>query len=77
MCWREVMSKNILENFYYKTVGVYPIKGIIHKHLRYDYDKLNRKFYRINDLELWFKSNFEEGEELYLKRVSEKAKYDF
>ena len=71
------MNKDIIGNIYNHVCCVYPFKGMIHMHLHYNYDKLNRTFYKIIDLKLWFISNFNEGEELYVKRISENAKYDF
>ena len=71
------MNKDILGNLYYHVGCVYPINRIIHMHLHHDYDKLNRKYYKINDLKLWFESDFKKGEELYIRRVSEKGKYLF
>ena len=38
---------------------------------------INRIVYRINDIELWFRSNFELGEVCLIERVSRNAKYNF
>lgn len=42
----------------------------------YNYD-MCREHYHIVDLELWFESDFEEGEELCVDRISKKGKYEF
>lgn len=67
----------IISNLYYRTTYAYPFKGMVHAHLGYSYDKMNRTVYRITDLRLWFESDFRYGEELYVYRVSSKGKYNF
>jgi hypothetical protein len=38
---------------------------------------INRELYHITDLTRWFESDFNEGEELITKRISEKGRYKF
>ena len=42
-----------------------------------NYSNLCRSIYHITDLDLFFESDFEDGCELEIKRVSEKAQYIF
>ena len=70
-------KKDIISNNYFHTTYSYPFKGMIHMHLHYNYDKLNRKFIKVTDLKLWFQTHFEEGEEVYIERISSNGKYKF
>lgn len=72
------MNKNILSNLYYRASSCYPycFKEYI-GHVNFNYYSIDRKYYRIYDLRLWFESDFQKGEKLIVKRVSEKSKYDF
>lgn len=68
---------NILSNLYFNTC-VYPSFKEVHGlHYNWCRSPLNRTYYRIIDLKLWFESDLKEGEIKVIKRVSENGKYDF
>lgn len=66
-------------NFYF-NVGCYPsFKDFYGMHINMSYDRYNivRGIYHITDINKWFNSDFEEGGEYQIKRVSENGKYEF
>ena len=68
----------ILDGLYYNTAPSYPMKGICSEHMSCFHNRtIDRQVYKIIDLELWFKSDFKEGEKLITKRISERSKYEF
>ena len=74
------MSKkyhNILSSLYFNMAPYPPMKGVICEHRNCIRSSIDRSWYRITDLELWFESDFEFGEELITNRVSENGKYYF
>ena len=68
---------NILSNLYFNTTFSYPFKDVHCMNMTYIRSPMSRTSYKILDLELWFESEFKEGEELVIRRVSENGKYEF
>jgi len=46
-------------------------------HMSCEYRKINRGYYHIIDIKKWFQSDFKEGEEFIVKRISEDGQYNF
>ena len=66
----------VLSNLYYHVVPYDDFES----HMRTIYISkfaINRELYHITDLTRWFESDFNEGEELITKIISEKGKYKF
>ena len=70
------MSK-ILSSLYHNMCAYYPFKDLIYSHRNSNRMIMERTYYRVIDLELWFESDFEDGDEMVIIRVSEKGKYEF
>lgn len=72
-----MMTYSINDNFSFKCCGYPPFKEVHGLHYNWNRSPISRSLYKIVDLELWFKSDFEEGGELVVKRISENGKYNF
>lgn len=73
-------NNKIISNLYENMTYSYPFKDICCSHMNLIYsldNEIDRKIYKIVDLEKWFESNFSEGEILITKRINEKGKYKF
>lgn len=66
-----------MSNLYFNISSVYPFKDTHGSHHNWNRSPINREYYRIYDLKLWFESDFELGEELIVKRISKNGKYFF
>lgn len=69
--------RNIMGNLYFNITALPPFKDVLGSHINWTRSPINRSYYRIYDLKLWFESDFELGEELVVKRISENGKYFF
>ena len=67
------MNCKVLYSLYFRCAGT----DEYGRKMSWARSKINRTFYHITDLELWFSSDFEEGCELDVHRVSSDAKYGF
>lgn len=65
----------IIKNLYYRR----PPSDVFSLHMGFanEHHYITREIHHIIDLKLWFESDFEEGEELVIRRISENAKYNF
>lgn len=72
-------DSKVLSSLYYNTC-VYPklYNEVYNEHMTpINYNSLCRSIYHITDLDLFFESDFEDGCEEIIKRVSEKSQYNF
>lgn len=67
------MKCNVLDSLYYNCAAS-PYRDT---RMSYIHSIMERKYWEITDLELWFKSDFDEGCKEVINRVSRNGRYKF
>lgn len=70
-------KRNVISSLYFNSASTHPFKDCLCSHKNWNRSPIDRQYYHIYDLKLWFESKCELGEELITKRVSENGKYEF